>query len=224
MELSEAVAKAADDVVMPMMGMALTPSGPRFLDSSLDGGNYEYQNELKPLIDKWSTSVGEMITNKAEELGEFRNDGLGILAESTDVAALNDAFDRIFDTAAVDIACGVFALGYQLGDPQWDSQQHDRKTFHSALADRETQQLLYARFKREAFLRERFADLLKAGGEIISKAFSAINMPHTKKSVCEWGKLSVVVCFYDAFQIGLKSRRIWEEDMTFTQIARGLEE
>lgn len=223
MELSEAVAKAADDVVMPVMGMAITPSGLRFLESSLEGGNYEYREELKPLIEKWSNSVGKRITEKAAELGEFSEAGL-VTDTYNDDDQITKQFDNIFETVATDIACGVFALGYQLGDPRWDCQPHDRKTFHSALADRETQQLLHARFKNEYFLRERFSNLIKTGGEVMSRAFSTIQMPHTKENVHEWGKLAVVVCFYDAFQIGLKSRRIWEEDMTFTQIARGLED
>lgn len=223
MELSDAVEKAADEMVRPMVGMALTPSGPAILDHTFEGKhNFEYLQYLRPLVKKWSAVVGQAIEDKAVELGEFEKQDHR--ADDGDVQPVINEFDAIYDTVGVDIACGVFALGYQLGDPVYDKQEHDKKTFHTALADRATQQILITRFRGESFLRERFSRDFKSGGDAISHAFSSLNLPHTQENVNEWGKLSTIFCFYEAFQVGLRARRIWEEDMAFDQIARGLED
>lgn len=221
MELSEAVEKAADDVTMPMLGMALTPAGPRFIETDFLGEDkYEYLQSVRPLMSKWALIAGTAVADRAEELGEFNEPNVSKPEQSE----VSSELDIVFDTVGVDVACGIFALGYQLGDPVWDKQEHDRKTFHSALADRDTQKLLHYRFKNEAFLRERFQGLIHGGAEVMSSAFSKFNMPHTYENVKEWGRLSVTICYYEAFQVGLRARRIWEEDMTFDQIARSLED
>jgi hypothetical protein len=223
-ELSDAVEKAADQVNMPMFSMGMTPAGPRFMDTEFLGNhNYEYLQELKPLVSKWGDIIGKAIADKAYDMGEFA-EGVDHDADDRDVSDITDAFDQIHATKGVDIACGVFALGYMLGSPELDKQPHDRKTFHSALADRDIHTALTRRFSHEDFLRNRFREIIEVGAVAISTAFGSMNLPHNKANVHEWGKLSVVVCFYEAFQIGLKSRRIWEEDMAFDQIARGLED
>lgn len=224
MELSEAVQKAAEQSVMPLLSMAMTPSGPKISDLMHEGShNYEYLQELRPLMTKWTTSVGKAVRDKCVELGEF-DDRPNFEVTDEYKEWIVDQLDVVYQTTGVDIACGIFALGYLLGDPTWDKQTHDRKTFHSALADRDTQQLLALRFRQEMFLRDRFFDLIKTGAEVISAAFNQMSIPHNEENVQEWGRLSVLICFYEAFQVGLRSRRIWEEDMTFDQIARGLED
>jgi hypothetical protein len=223
-ELSDAVTKAADMVVMPQFAVSMTPAGPRFIETPFangDSSKYEYLAELKPLMSKWGDIVGERILEAAKANYQFEDDDL----TDAQAQATQEAFDAVYNSTGVDVAVGVFSLGYLLGDPKWDKQPHDRKTFHQALKeDIETQKVLTARFKGEGFLRERFSSFISLGAGIMSDMFRRTNVPHNEKNVHEWGKLSVTVCFFEAFQIGLKARRIWEEDATFDQIARGLED
>ena len=218
MQLSDAVSKAADTIDLPQLAMAASQSGVTMLDPQ--GSEYEYLQELKPLISKWGDIIGRAIVVAAEKTSQFSED------EATDEEeeATVSAYEKVFNTTGCDVVCGIFALGYLLGDPRWDTKLHDYRTFHAALdEDRDNLKVLTTRFRGEYFLRERFNAGIATGAQALSMAFRTLDLPHNRANVHEWGKLSMSYSFFEAFQLGLKSRRIWEEDATFNEIANQLE-
>lgn len=218
MQLSDAVSKAADTIDLPQLAMAASRSGVTMLDPQ--DSAYEYLQELKPLISKWGDIVGRAIVAAADETMQFSDEDLNDEEEEATVSA----FQKVFESTGCDVVCGVFALGYLLGDPRWDTKLHNNRTFQAALTeDRDNLKVLTTRFRGEYFLRERFSAGIATGASALSMAFRTLDLPHNRANVHEWGKLSMSYSFFEAFQLGLKSRRIWEEDATFNEIANQLE-
>jgi hypothetical protein len=205
---------------MPQLAMAASRSGITMLDPQ--ASEYEYLQELKPLVNRWGDIVGRAIVAAAEKAQQFSPNDVDETDEEAQAAV--DAYERVFNTTGCDVVCGVFALGYLLGDPRWDTRVHDYKTFQAALnEDRDNLKVLTTRFRGEYFLRDRFNTGIATGAQALTMAFRTLDLPHNRKNVHEWGKLSMSYSFFEAFQLGLKSRRIWEEDVTFNEIANQLE-
>lgn len=219
MELHEAVDKASGAMLTTTVALIQTDDGVELHDMSntlRDGTAYEYMDQLQPLVRKWGDAVGIAMLKEIGIPPEHPTD--------EDHEQASAASTQVFTTTGVDICCSVFSLGYLLGDPRHDKKPHDRKTFFTAVTgDGPISRVLVRRFVKEDFLRGMYAEKLDYAANYISMVYQQLNMAHTEENIHQWAKLATSLVMYDAFQTGLRTRRLMEEDSAFDQIARNLE-
>lgn len=220
MELADAVAKASEGMTAPPLGLAGTPDGIEFIPSPYEAGSYDYLQQIVPLVKKWGDVVGNKIADRAGDLGRLT--GLALEKEgAADDEQWIEESNVIFRKEGTEVCCGVFALGYLLGSPDYDRLPHDAGTFSKALKeDRDTHRILTNRFAGEEFLKDRFYEYITVGATIISMAYRQLDLPHNKENLQSWGRLCASFGIFDAFRVGLATRRVMEEALTFDQFAK----
>lgn len=219
MELHEAVKKASGSLHASAVQLVQTPDGIDLQHVSpklRDADTYDYIEQLAPLVSRWGGIMGEEIREATRATFD---------PNFNDEDKVSEMYDKVFETTGMSLCCSVFSLGYLLGDPQFDRQEHNKKTFFLATTgERDTHRALIARFSKEEFLREEYGDKLAHAATYISVVYQQLDVEHTPENVKEWGKLTASLVLFDAFQTGLRTRRIMEEESAFDQIARNLEE
>lgn len=223
MELSEAIDKASDSMTIAVVAITSRAGKVEIQDfgQSLTGETeYDYMTPLKPFVSKWAGVVGQKVRDVAVSAGAF-----GQYNSREDDEHLVEEYGKVFDDVGVEISRSIFCLGYLLGDPEWDSKPHTSDTLVTALREcKDTIKILVGSFASEPTLTERLGDKLEAGAAYISAVYQQLDMDHTPENVHEWGRLSASLAMFDAFQTGLRARRILEETTSFDQIARNLED
>lgn len=220
MELHEAVEKASTPLHSSAVQLVQTPEGIDLVDVShtlRDGTEYEYVDQLNPLVRRWGAVLGEEIQKVTAPVFDHH--------EQDEHDIVGQEYEKVFKTTGVELCVSVFSLGYQLGDPQYDRGVKNKKTFFRAIQDDgAVTRVLVTRFSKETFLRDQYEDKLGHAATYISMVYQQLNVDHTPDNVREWGKLTASLVLYDAFQTGLRTRRLMEEESAFDQIARNMEE
>ena len=205
MELSDAVDKAYS--TMESWGLALTQSRTSLEIDRAFLSEFSYQQSIEPFIKKCGDKVAENVDEFIPGDDVLEKDGLGLSSPSRSTVG-----DRLV-SEATKMCFPVFAMGWVLGAPEWDARPHNRETYVAALRDQQdAMRILVNRFSAEYFLHEKFEQKALHGGGFLAEVFGKMQLPQNKRNVKKWCRLTTALAMYEAFQVGLRTRRVVEED------------
>lgn len=226
MELSEAVDKATAEVHVwavkvgkDMKPFDLDMQAIRKLATRAQ--QIEYSSVIDGLVRKVANACSEKVIHSID----FNVlDNLPI--EDPQVEGLIEKYSEVLAEEILDLSYQFFALGYILGDPTWDRQEHSSATYTKAMkaTDRGTHQALIARFRGESFLYERFTEKAAHANTYVSELFHRMHVDHCRETVENWARITTGITTYESFQVGLRTRRCLEEDAAFDSIIKDLED
>lgn len=118
-----------------------------------------------------------------------------------------------------------FAIGWVMGAPEYQAMPKTSDTFYRVMAatPEEEMRLLEQQFAGEDFLRERFLLQLSASATMVSWIFSQRGLTISEETVASWCTITASLPTFEAYELGVRSRVLCEEDLFLSTIESELD-
>lgn len=222
MDLSEAVGKADTQMVDWIIEIASDRDGSNFDISMRSRADDQIGAKLNE--DGYGGAAQEVSTKAGAQIGRQAAEGLKEQIDK-DEDIREQLVERVGELLS-DRVYPIFAVGYTMGAPEHSTKPKTRQTYLNVMreTDRDTLTVLTNRFRSEYAIEELFIHKFHLAGEFVSTLFAKHLMEYTYTNVVNYAALASALVLFEAFLVGLRTRRVLEEDATLEQIAQEFKE